>query len=659
MTAAKSFGANNLKAIISAALIVTCYWLARQPVLSNVERVHLASQYHFTRQALPELPGNTKSHLRPVNPSLNNIAAWISAVGASVALSDLDGDGLPNDISQVETTTNQVIISPAPGTPERYHPFSLNPAPLPYDPETMAPMGSLAGDFNEDGLTDILVYFWGRTPVLFVRNAPAASGTTMPLSDISYNKYELVPDVERWYTNAVTQADLDGDGHIDLVIGNYFPDGARVLDSKAAIDDQMQHSMSRAGNGGRNRFLLWSGPPASDQSTGTTPAVPAFRSIEGVLGNDVLCGWTLAVGAADLDGDLLPEIYFANDFGPDNLLHNLSRPGELRFRVLAGEKGFTTPNSKVLGRDSFKGMGIDFADLNGDGLLDIAVSNIAAEYALEESHFVWISTGHPERMKDGIAPYTDRGEDLGLSRSNWSWDIRFGDYNNDGVSEVIQATGFLKGETNRWPELHELAMTNDQLLQKPASWPRFKPGDDLGGHTHTMFFTRGADGRYYDISSDIGLGDFEVSRGVATADVDGDGRLDFAVANQWETSFFYHNESLDIGNFLGLKLLMPVAEGRREAYLNTKEHTGGNALSRPAIGATATVYLPDGRKLVGQVDGGSGHSGKRSQDLHFGLGKIPADAQLKVEIRWRTPEQGVMVKTLILSPGWRTVMLGQ
>src|SRR6185295_16454001 len=49
-------------------------------------------------------------------------------------------------------------------------------------------------------------------------------------------------------------------------------------------------------------------------------------------------GWTLAVGAADLDGDERPEIYFANDFGPDCLLENLSSPGHLRFARLLGER---------------------------------------------------------------------------------------------------------------------------------------------------------------------------------------------------------------------------------------------------------------------------------------------------------------------------------
>src|SRR3712207_1124458 len=155
------------------------------------------------------------------------------------------------------------------------------------------------------------------------------------------------------------------------------------------------------------------------------PYTTLFRSEE------VAHSWTLAVGAADLDGDLLPELYFANDFGPDRLLHNRSRPGELRFVLLEGEKTLTTPNSKVLGRDSFKGMGVDFGDVNGDGLLDIYVSNIAAEYALEESHFVFLSTGRPEDMGRGVAPYVDHSEPLGLSRSGWGWDVRLADFRSE------------------------------------------------------------------------------------------------------------------------------------------------------------------------------------------------------------------------------------
>jgi hypothetical protein len=587
-----------------------------------------------------------------VHPSLSGISAWISTVGASVALNDLDGDALPNDVCYVDTKTDTVVVAPVPGTPARYGPFALEASPLPYDRKTMAPMGCLPGDFNEDGLMDILVYYWGRTPVAFLREGPASKGP-LPLSEELYTPAEIYPEMERWYTNAATQADLDGDGHIDLVFGNYFPDGARILDADGSGREQMQHSMSKAGNGGCSRFLLWSGA-----RSGAEPGV-RFRHDSSALSEDIACGWTLAVGASDLDGDLLPEIYFARDFGPDRLLYNRSEPGKLRFEVLEGERMLTTPASKVLGRDSFKGMGVDFGDLNGDALPDILVSNIATEYALEESHFVWVNNGKLNRMKDGIAPFTDESETLGLSRSGWGWDIRVGDFDNDRVPEVVQATGFLKGDVNRWPELHELAMGNDQLLRNPGNWPRFHPGDDLHGEGHTTFFVRAAGGRYYDLASEVGLNDIRVTRGIATADVDGDGRLDFAVASQWDSSWFFRNESKNAGAFLGLRLLLPVRQETSDRSVFSVGRSAINGLVRPAIGASATVFLPDGQKLVSQVDGGNGHSGKRSQDLHFGLGSISGDTPVKVELRWRGLDGQVSFKTFYLTPGWHTVLLGE
>jgi hypothetical protein len=77
----------------------------------------------------------------------------------------------------------------------------------------------------------------------------------------------------------------------------------------------------------------------------------------------------------------------------------------------------------------------------------------------------------------------------------------------------------------------------------------------------------------------------------------------------------------------------------------------------PAIGAWAAVWLPDGRRLVGQADGGSGHSGKRSPDIHFGLGRGTADQKLRVEIRWRS-NAGIETHELWLKPGWHTIHVG-
>jgi hypothetical protein len=295
-------------------------------------------------------------------------------------------------------------------------------------------------------------------------------------------------------------------------------------------------------------------------------------------------------------------------------------------------------------------MGVDFADLNDDGRLDIYVSNIAAEWALEESHFVWMSTGRVAQMGGGEAPYEDEGEKLGLSRSGWGWDCRFADFNNDGVAEAIQATGFLRGRVNRWPELHQVAMGNDGLLRFVSSWPRLQAGDDLSGSQHNPFFVRGGSGRYVDLAAELDLDQPMVSRGIALADVEGDGDLDFAVGNQWETSLFYRNDSPAAGRPLLLALRLPLdAQGER---------------TLPAIGATATVLLPDGRRLVGQVDGGSGHSGKRSPELHFGLGEQGglgepgAGEKVVVEISFRDQSGTVRRESHLVEPGRHTLILG-
>jgi hypothetical protein len=625
--------------VAALAVVAALYGMARLPTLPTGERAAMAARFRFTSVPLPEPSAGPFRTARQVHPSLANLRAWISSVGAAVALADLDGDGLPNDVCHVDPRTDRTIVSPAPGTPRRYAPFALDPAPLPYSAATMAPMGCLPGDVDEDGGMDLVVYYWGRTPVAFLRRSetPAANG---------YQRREVAGGGARWYTNAAAFADVDGDGHPDLVVGNYFPDGARVLDAGAGGRESMQQSMSRAFNGGRNRVLLWAGPGR-------------FREAPGAFADRVARGWTLALGAADLDGDGLPELYLANDFGPDRLLHNRSRPGLPRFAVLEGVKTWTTPGSKVLGRDSFKGMGVDFADLNGDGLLDLYVSNIAGEFSLEESHFAWVSTGQTRRMRDGVAPYVDRSEALGLSRSSWAWESRLDDFDNDGTPEALQAIGFARGTTNRWPELHELAMGNDQLTSSPASWHRFLPGDaDLSGHEPNRFFVRAGDGRYYDLAREVGLGAAQVTRGIATADVDGDGRLDFALANQWGPSRFYRNDAPRPGAFLGLHLLLPVGTATGATVVRPG-HPGRDVRARPAIGAAATLRLPDGSVRVAQVDGGNGHSGKRSADLHFGLGLLAAGTALRVELRWRGADGRLYAETLQLTPGWHTVLLGR
>jgi hypothetical protein len=225
----------------------------------------------------------------------------------------------------------------------------------------------------------------------------------------------------------------------------------------------------------------------------------------------------------------------------------------------------------------------------------------------------------------------------------------------------MQATGFVKGTANRWAELQELAIGNDDLLEHPWVWPRFTPGDDLSGHQHNPFFVRARNGRYHDLARDLGIDDTEVSRGIATADVDGDGDLDFAVANQWEPSYLFANRAPS-RPFLGLHLLLPLDASR--TFVDRPGHPAADTPGRPAIGASVVVTTADDRRLIGQVDGGNGHSGKRSPDLQFGLA-APAgaatrasEAPVSVDLAWRDAGGAVRRRTLALAPGWHTIVLG-
>ncbi len=638
----------HLTRSIALITLVTFYALSQLPELPASERMALASGFDFSSSLLYEPTGYTYQTIRPVHPDLEQISGWLSAMGAAIGLNDLDGDGLANDVCHVDPRIDQVIISPAPNTPERYQPFTLEHNNIRYDEGRMAPIGCLPNDMNEDGYMDILVYYWGRTPVAFLNRA----GTASALTPDSYVPLEILSGEDVWWSSAGTFADFDGDGHVDLLISNYFPDNTVLLGKQDGKLIDMNHSMSRAVNGGNSHIFLWQAA-----SSGSNPHVQ-FKKIEGVFEPEVGHSFTLAVGAADLDGDLLPELYFANDFGSDRLLHNRSQAGKLRFVRLEGEKFLTTPSSKVLGQDSFKGMGVDFGDINNDGLFDIYVSNIAADYALHESHFMFVSTGQTERMATGVAPYVDYGEQLGLSRSSWGWESRLADFNNDGLLEAIQATGFIKGEINRWPELQELSLANDMLTQYPGNWPQFNPGDDLNGDAHNPFYVRSATGRFFDLAPELGLDRAQMSRGIATADVDGDGDLDFAVANQWESSHFYLNNCPNCANFLGLHLLLPAQEYEATPELIRPGHPGADTLGRPAIGALAKVYLPNGKQLVNMLDGGNGQAGARSSDLHFGLGQVTAETQLVVELHWRDSDGNINQKMVHLTPGWHTILLG-
>jgi hypothetical protein len=640
---------SNLKRVVAGALALGMFLAMRRatdhPGAPDV--ADITSRFAFARTVLPDPDPNDREarRYRLVHPAIQHIQGFFSTLGAAASLHDLDGNGLPDDLCRVDTLRDRVIVSPVPGTGDRYPAFVLDPGSLAIRDEGQVPSSCLPADLNEDGHPDIVVAYAGRSPILYTWH-PAPAGAPV-LSGANFTPSEVVPGVV-WTTIAINAVDLDGDGHLELVAVNYFADGGQEFNPHGTGPIELPDSFSRAFNGGGVHILR--------VTPGSEPyKPPVFTEVRDALDGIPNRGWGLALGAYDIDGDLLPELYVANDFGPDRFLWNRSTPGHIRFQLIEGEPSQSVPASKVIGHDSFKGMGVDFADLNGDGIPDLFVSNITETFAFQESQLVFLSTGSLESLARGKAPYVEGGDKLGLARSGWAWDAKLDDFDNDGTNEAVQATGFLQGKTSKWPELHELAMANDQITKIARdSWPILGPGDDVSGHDRNPFYVR-VGARYVDVAAQIGFGEDYPSRGIAIADVKGNGRLDMVVANMMAPATYYENVGTHTGAFLGLHVRLPArGQSLGAAVVHDGHPTAADVLTRPAIGALATVTLPDGTRVSRQVDGGNGHTGKRSPDLHFGLGAV--SGPVRVEIKWRD-ETGIHTETRSFSPGWHTVIL--
>jgi enediyne biosynthesis protein E4 len=637
--------------LIAVIVMVVMFFVVQSPV-SATGGDQIAAQYKFKEMPITLPPGYNSQHMntiRPVNPAYQHIVSWISSVGASIAINDLTGHGRSDTMCIVDTRTNEVVVTYTPTAPtaDRFTPFVLNPAPLPMD-AAMAPTGCTPGDFNGDGRMDLLVTFWGRTPILYL-----AKSTATTLSPASYRPQELVPEISvdgkyhgpRWNTDAETVNDLAGTGHPDIIIGNYFPD-SDVLDPQGQNNVQMNLSLSSATNGGGDHVLRWYGA-----TSGANPTA-SYVQDDNAIPYSASTGWTLAMSSADLTGSGLPDVYIANDFGHGHLLYNISTPDRIKFTEAIGQRTPTTPKSFVLGKGSFKGMGVDFGDMNGNGKFDMTVSNITTAWGLEESNFVWINqaangTAMKKDLSAGIAPFTQEAQQYGLAWTGWGWDVKMGDFLNNGSLEVVQTDGFVKGTINRWPWLQEMAMTNDDLLSNPSMWPNIQPGDDISGSQAIAFYAKGANGKYVNINQQLGVAVPTPTRGIAMADTTGTGSLDFAVARQWGPPAFYANQSPNLGSSLNLNLYRPATDG---AAGNGIQNIGA-----PAYGTTVQIRTPDGHTQISQLDGGSGHGGKRSFQVHFGLGSY--SGMVTVDLSWHDVHGQQHHQTEQLSTGTHSLVL--
>lgn len=614
---------------LALALLGAVGAMTIRPVPGASEQAERAAPFAFETLAVNSEPDDARFE-REVAPDLEHFRGWISAVGAAGTLLDLRGVGHATDVCLVDPRDDSVTLRNAPGSDEDDYPVvELLPTDLPYD-HTMAPMGCVPADLDEDGDLDIIVYYWGRSPVLFMNTAGPEA---VPAAE-NFTAHELVEPMQVWNTTSLNVADVDGSGSLDILVGNYFPDDARVLDPEA--DDEtrmeMQQSMGLATNAGRNRLLL-------TEPTGEVDSPPTVSDASTALPERATTAWTLATGFQDLTGTGVPDIYLGNDFGNDSLLINHSTPGDVQLDLLQGDRDMTTPKSQVMGNGSFKGMGVDFVHTDGDELPMIVVSNITSPYALHESNFAFVPDGDGTELLDGTVPFDESSEELGLARSGWSWDIKAGDFNNDGTDELFQATGFLKGDNTRWPELQEIAMGNDQLLKYPWAWPHFAEDDDLSGQETNPFWVRDAEGRYDDLADPVGIAEYDVTRAFAFGDVNGDGLLDVLVANQWEDSRLLVNKAPDASPSAVLRLVRPGAA--REDALT------------PAIGAAVHVDSEGHPPQTEELFHANGHVGVSDSIVHVAA----PEGELPVTISWRDGAGGQHSTDLVVEPGTHTVLL--
>lgn len=488
------------------------------------------------------------------------------ALGTGVAVGDFDGDGRP-DLFVVSKTTASRLYRNLGGWKFADVTAQARIAE-PGKPQAWS-QGAVFADVNNDGKLDLYVCRFNAPNLLFINQG---NGT---FREEARERGLAIVDS----SGMGTFFDFDRDGWLDVFVQT------NLLDSRQAPNGQRDHLLRNRGDG-------------------TFEDVTAKAGITGeALGHSATV-W-------DFDHDGWPDLYVANDFASPDKLYRNNRDGT-----------FTDVIDTVVPHLPYSAMGADAGDLNNDGFEDLLVADMAATTHEKDyrgmAYSRTLKSQAPEENLPNAPQYSRNALYLGtgvgrcqeaaflagLSATDWTWSVRFEDFDNDGRLDLHITNGMIREYQNA-DLLDRLA-----LAQNPAERIGIMRSSPKLAETHLAYRNTG-DLRFEEVGKTWGLDQVGISFGAATGDFDGDGDLDLVYANFEGPPTLLRNDS-ETGHRLVIALL-------------------GTASNRFGIGAVVEIESAGGRQRRSLATSRGYLSGSEPM-LHFGLG---ADTTVtRLTVRW-------------------------
>lgn len=326
-----------------------------------------------------------------------------------------------------------------------------------------------------------------------------------------------------------------------------------------------------------------------NKGDGTYEEVTQSAGISGSTSGHSVTWW-------DHNEDGWPDIYVSNDFSvPDRLYQN------------NGDGTFTDVLETVLPLTPYYSMGSDLGDINNDGLIDLFVGDMAPTSHERDHRGMAISRARelsnrppeaaPQRMRNALYLNTRSSRMLeaawllGIARSDWTWSIRFEDFDNDGWLDLHLTNGMIR-------EYHNADILKGVMgaISRQAQRAVMKRSPVMA-ESNLAFRNKQGQG-FERVEQEWGLDHSGVSFGTGTGDFDGDGDLDLIHANYDAPFTLYRNDS----------------QGNRVIFA-----LQGNQSNSYAIGATIEIQTVSGKQIRKHLNA-RGYLSTSEPIFHFGLG---------------------------------------